>query len=172
MDCLRLLWPDFDKVMTDAGGMYAIFFSQRTYCLHDIHLFLSFGSAISQANISGIPVSNVDILRFLRPQPTTVHLRRPKFESSLQKLLVTHPTFSNIRVIDGTVRRIIRSEDGKSIASVIIRDLDNHSVTLDEVDMIAGEWLLISSNLATLYISISFRLHGKHSSRSQMASGC
>lgn len=102
-------------------------------------VFRSFGSAILPLYLSGIQMMSPDLPRFLRPLPTTLHMRRANFEKSLQKLLVEHPTFSNIRVVDGTVRRIIRSEDGKSIISVGVRDLDGQSVTLDDVALVAGE---------------------------------
>lgn len=100
--------------------------------------FYSFGDTYLPLHISGIPILPPDIDRFLGPLPTMLHMRRPNFEKSLQRLLVAHPTFSNTRIVDGTVRQLERSEDGRSIKSVVVRDLEGHSVTLDDVAFVAG----------------------------------
>lgn len=45
---------------------------------------------------------------------------------------------SNISVIDGTVRGFEQCLDGKSIKSVVVRDLEGNNFTLNDVALVAG----------------------------------
>lgn len=74
-----------------------------------------------------------------QPLPETLNMRRPEFERCLQRLLLEHPTSTRIRVLDGVVRRLEPSSDKKSIQSVVVRDLDGKSLTLNDVALVAGE---------------------------------
>ena len=72
------------------------------------------------------------------PIPQTVNMRRPVFERLLQKLLLQHSSSSNIRILDGTVRRLTRTSDGKKIDAVIVRDLGGNEKTLTDIGLIVG----------------------------------
>ena len=72
------------------------------------------------------------------PLPKTINLRRPKFEQLLQKLLLAHPTSDNISVVDGIVRKLNKSLDGKSIETVVVRDSEGQEVILRDVALLIG----------------------------------
>ncbi|KAJ7779087.1 hypothetical protein B0H16DRAFT_1711427 [Mycena metata] len=106
----RRLWPNFDAEIQAAGGR--------------------FGSTKAGLHYSGIPII------FPPSFPETMTLRRPGVQRVIQKLLMQHPTATNITVILGTVRGFGPSGDTSSIQSVLIRKTDGTQVSLSDVALV------------------------------------
>jgi hypothetical protein len=60
-------------------------------------------------------------------------------QTLLHRLLLHHPTTSNVTLVAGTVRGVNASENRTSIQSVTVRKLDGAQVTMDDVAIVAGE---------------------------------
>ncbi|KAJ7785634.1 hypothetical protein B0H16DRAFT_1400210 [Mycena metata] len=106
----KKLWPNFDAEIQAAGGRS--------------------GSAQSGLNYSGFPVLSA------RSLPDTMLIRRPGAQRAVQKLLMQHPTATNITFISGTVRGFDPSGDMSSVQSVLIRKTDGTQVSLNDVALV------------------------------------
>ncbi|KAJ7633705.1 hypothetical protein B0H17DRAFT_1108034 [Mycena rosella] len=117
IDGARRLWPSLDTEIQAAGG--------RT-CFADFQVHYS--GALLPA-----PYQEYSPGKF----PDTLVIRRSLAQKVLHRLLIRHPTASNITVLPGIVRGVDASEDKTSIQSVVVRKLDGTSISLHDIGMVA-----------------------------------
>jgi hypothetical protein len=79
-----------------------------------------------------------------------------------------HPTATNITVVPGVVRGIKASSDMASVQSVIVRELDGTLTELNDVALVAGEFL--STFLLWEVPNSCHRLHWDRTGRFKVAS--
>ncbi|KAJ7656520.1 hypothetical protein DFH06DRAFT_1199801 [Mycena polygramma] len=111
----RRLWPNFDAEMKATGGRMP--------------------EADLQLHYSGVPIV-APYTEYSGKLPTTLVMSRPSSQRVLERLFLQHPTMLKTTVLRGTVRKMHASEDGASIATVTIRQLDGTSVTLDNAALV------------------------------------
>ncbi|KAJ7606969.1 hypothetical protein DFH06DRAFT_1486686 [Mycena polygramma] len=114
VDGARRLWPEFDTEMEAAGGR--------------------FPPADVQLHYSGVPIP-APYSEYAK-LPDTLLMRRRNVQKVMHRLLCQHPTSAKITILPGTVRCIHASEDGASIDSVTVQQLDGHSVTLHDAALV------------------------------------
>ncbi|KAJ7631340.1 hypothetical protein DFH06DRAFT_1224277 [Mycena polygramma] len=111
----RRLWPNFDAEMKATGGRMP--------------------EADLQLHYSGVPIV-APYTEYSGKLPTTLVMSRPSSQRVLERLFLQHPTMAKTLVLRGTVRKMHASEDGASVATVTIRQLDGTFVTLDDAALV------------------------------------
>ncbi|KAJ7113764.1 hypothetical protein C8R44DRAFT_881356 [Mycena epipterygia] len=113
----RRLWPDFDTEFKAAGGLLV--------------------PADAQLHYSGVRISSPFQEYPQGRLPDAPLMRRSNVQKVLHKLLLQHPTASNINPLAGTVRGVRAAADMSEIQSVIVRKVDGTELRLDDVALVA-----------------------------------
>ncbi|KAJ7681973.1 hypothetical protein DFH06DRAFT_1463838 [Mycena polygramma] len=111
----RRLWPNFDAEIKAAGGRLP--------------------EADLQLHYSGLLIPS-PYEEYGGKLPETVVMRRASSQRVMERLFFQHPTSAKTTALRGTVRGIHASEDGASIATVTVRQLDGTSVTLNDAALV------------------------------------
>lgn len=110
--------------------------------------------ADTQVHYSGVPLPSPFQDYPLGRLPDTVVMRRSKAQRVLHRLLVQHPTATNITLLGATVRGFQASADMASIQSVSVRTLDGTQLALNDVALVVGKFVCIAVHFMLL---VSFK---------------
>lgn len=106
----------------------------------ELQLGFRLAPADVQLHYSGVPLLTPYQDYPIGSFPNTLVTRRSTAQNVLHRLLMQHPTATNITLLAGTVRGVKVSDDMSYIQSATVRKPDGTLVSLNDAALVAGRF--------------------------------